>query len=403
MAEPRRRVPDRKAQLVGLAAELFGRHGYHEVGVQEIAAAAGLTGPAVYRHFPSKQAILAHALLAGVDAFAGAVEDAFGSGAADPLGALSLRLAELSVEHRETLALWRWQGRHLADADQALVVQWAGVVMERWIAALRAARPELSGADAALLCWAAMSVFGSVAVHHVSLPRARFSRLLAAIADAVLATPALPTADLVPAEPEAATTATTATTEAAGRREALLAGATRLFRERGYHAVSMEEIGAAGGIAGPSVYRHFGSKAELLAAACHRMADRLAAEARAALATAAGPADALHRLVRSYTLTALANRDLLAVYAADSGSMAAPERAELIRLQREYVAGWVAALRAAHPGLAEPPARIAVHVGLTIVNDLVRTHRLLARPHLAAELVTLVDVALSCAVGPDKA
>jgi AcrR family transcriptional regulator len=391
MAEPRRRVPDRKAQLVGLAAELFGRHGYHEVGVQEIAAAAGLTGPAVYRHFPSKQAILAHALLAGVDAFAGAADEAFGSGAADPLGALSLRLAELSVQHRETLALWRWQGRHLAPADQALVVQRAGAVMERWVGALRAARPELSQADAALLCWAAMSVFGSVAVHHVSLPRARFTRLLARLADAVLATPALPTTDLdPPAEHEA-----DRETGAAGRREALLAGATRLFRERGYHAVSMEEIGAAGGIAGPSVYRHFGSKGELLAAACHRMADRLAAEARTALADAAGPADALHRLVRSYTLTALANRDLLAVYAADAGSMAAPERAELVRLQREYVAGWVAALRAANPGLAEPPARIAVHVGLTIVNDLVRTHRLLSRPHLPAELVTLVGVALS--------
>jgi len=53
------RVANRKAQLTDLAAELFRRHGYHQVGVQEIAAAAGLTGPAVYRHFRSKQEILA--------------------------------------------------------------------------------------------------------------------------------------------------------------------------------------------------------------------------------------------------------------------------------------------------------------------------------------------------------
>jgi AcrR family transcriptional regulator len=389
VAEPRRRVPDRKGQLVALAAELFGRHGYHEVGVQEIAAAAGLTGPAVYRHFPSKQAILAHALLAGVDAFAGAAEQAFGAAGTpgDRLRALDLRLAELSVQHRETLALWRWQGRHLAPQDQAAVVQRAGAVMERWSAELRAARPELPGADAALLCWAAMSVFGSVSVHHVSLPRARFTRLLAAVAGAVLATPALPSAEL----PVAAAVAPAAPS----RREALLAGATSLFRERGYHAVSMEDIGAAVGIAGPSVYRHFSSKQELLAAACRRMADRLAAEAGTALAAATGPADALHRLVVSYAATALAHRDLLAVYAADAGSLAAPDRDELIRLQREYVAGWVSALRAVHPGLAEPPARIVVSAGLTIVNDLVRTHRLLARPNFAAELVALADRVLA--------
>jgi AcrR family transcriptional regulator len=383
-------VPDRKAQLVTLAAELFGRRGYHEVGVQEIAAAAGLTGPAVYRHFPSKQAILAQALLAGVDAFAAAADEALGppGAPADRLRAFSLALADRSVRHRETLALWRWQRRHLEPADQEVVVRRAGAVMERWVAELLAARPGLAGPDAALLCWAAMSVFGSVAAHHVSLPPARFTRLLARVADAVLAAPALPAG-------AGATPAGAGTADPVPRREALLAGATRLFRERGYHAVSMEDIGAAVGIAGPSVYRHFGSKAELLAAACQRMADRLAAEAGTALAAATGPADALHRLVRSYAGTALLHRDLLAVYATDAGSLAAPDRAELVRLQREYVAGWVAALRAERPGLAEPPARIAVHAGLTIVNDLVRTHRLLARPNLAAELGTLVDIALA--------
>jgi AcrR family transcriptional regulator len=390
VAEPtRKRVPDRKAQLVTLAAELFGRHGYHEVGVQEIAAAAGLTGPAVYRHFRSKQAILAHALLRGVDDFAAAVDEAFAIPGAAPgrLRALSARLAELSVEHRETLALWRWQGRHLAPADQALVVRRASAVMELWIAELRVARPELSGQDAALLCWAAMSVFGSVAVHHVSLPRQRFTRLLSAIADTVLATPELPT-EVLAAAPRA-------DQPEGSKREALLAGAVSLFREHGYHAVSMEEIGAVVGIAGPSVYRHFGSKADLLAAACTRMADRLGRESLTAVAEATGPADELHRLVRSYARTALAHRDLLTVYAADAGSLAAPDRVELVRRQREYVALWVAALRASTPGLAEPPARIAVHAGLTIINDLVRTHRLLARPQLAAELVVLVESALS--------
>lgn len=412
-------MPNRKAQLTDLAAELFRRNGYHQVGVQEIAAAAGLTGPAVYRHFRSKQEILAHVLLAGVDAFAAAADEALAPDVrTGRLGGLSVALARLSVERRETTALWRWQGRHLEPDDQAAVVRRAGRVMDRWVAELRLARPDLPPPDAELLCWAAMSVFGSTAVHHVSVPRARFVRLLATMADAVLASP-VPQPSPAPraaasgaaafgvagtggtpfpavgSEAVAAPgTGGNGVVEPDSRREAVLAGATRLFRERGYHAVSMEEIGAAVGIAGPSVYRHFASKAELLCAACRRMADRLAAEATRALAAAAGPADALDRLVDSYVGTALAHRDLLAVYAVDSPSLPDRDRAELLRLQRAYVGRWVAALRAVSPGLPEPEARITVHAGLTVANDLVRTHRLLARPHLPAELAALIRTVL---------
>ena len=432
---PARRVPNRKAQLAELAADLFRRHGYHQVGVQEIAAAAGLTGPAVYRHFRSKQEILAHVLLAGIDAFGAATEQALSADAppADRVRALTAALARLSVERRETTALWRWQRRHLAPADQAAVVQRAAAAMDRWAAELRLVRPELDGPDAELLCWAAMSVFGSVAVHHASLPRARFAPMLAAMADAVLASRAVPAP---PGAPVPAGSALNGAEVPPSRREAVLAGATRLFRERGYHAVSMEDIGAAVGIAGPSVYRHFASKAELLCAACTRMADRLATEAAAALSTAAspradppadaiadpahgpaagpvagrpaaspaagpvadpaaGPAEALDRLVRSYVGTALAHRDLLAVYAADSASLPEQHRAELVRLQRRYVGHWVDALRAASPGLPEAEARIAVHAGLTVVNDLVRTHRLVARPRFTEELLELTRATLS--------
>ena len=59
------------------------------------------------------------------------------------------------------------------------------------------------------------------------------------------------------------------------KREVLLQEAVLLFYQRGYHDVSIEEIGAAAGINASSVYRHFASKADLLAAAFHRASDRL--------------------------------------------------------------------------------------------------------------------------------
>src|SRR5690606_27243571 len=61
-----KRPRDRKSQLAAVASELFRQRGYHGVGINDIAAAAGVTGPAIYRHFADKQAILAHVLLSGL-------------------------------------------------------------------------------------------------------------------------------------------------------------------------------------------------------------------------------------------------------------------------------------------------------------------------------------------------
>lgn len=44
------------------------------------------------------------------------------------------------------------------------------------------------------------------------------------------------------------------------RRFQLLAAAERLFAERGFLAVRLEDIGAAAGVSGPAIYRHFPTK-----------------------------------------------------------------------------------------------------------------------------------------------
>ncbi len=50
----------------------------------------------------------------------------------------------------------------------------------------------------------------------------------------------------------------------ATRADEILDAATDLFAERGYAEVSIDDIGAAVGIAGPSVYNHFASKQDIL-------------------------------------------------------------------------------------------------------------------------------------------
>src|SRR5205085_11893567 len=48
----------RQRDLIRVATHLFAQRGYHAVGINEISGELGLTGPAFYRHYPSKEALL---------------------------------------------------------------------------------------------------------------------------------------------------------------------------------------------------------------------------------------------------------------------------------------------------------------------------------------------------------
>jgi len=311
---------------------------------------------------------------------------------AEQLTSLLNAVAALAVERRDVTALWRWEGRHLDRADQAKIRHRGSELMARWGTVLGDVRPELALRETRLLCWAALSVFGSVSVHHVSPPRRRFEALLSDRAQAVLDWPGLP-AD---SAPEPASPASWKQVVApASRRAELLAAATGLFRDHGYHAVSMEDIGAAAGIAGPSIYRYFPGKAAILVAAGYRMADRLAATAEVAIGDATDPTDAIARLAESYVDTVLRSDNIMATFASELGNLPDPDRKELVRVQRDYVAHWIRLVRTVTPDLPEPDARVTVHAALTIVNDLARTPRIVTRPRIAAELTSLAVTVLS--------
>ncbi|PRX49122.1 TetR family transcriptional regulator [Prauserella shujinwangii] len=387
-----KRPRDRRNQLAGVAAELFSARGYHGVGINDIAAAAGVTGPALYRHFADKRAILAHVLLAGIEEMEEATAGALAADDPTPeqVRELLARLATRSVERREVAALWRWEGRHLDPETQRTIRHRSSAMLAMWAKVLLRLRPELDADDAELLCWAGLSVFGSVSVHHTSVAKRRFCRLLVDIALRVMHT-TLPEPDAEPApEPPPLSLGKRS------RREEVLTAATELFRKRGFHAVSMEDIGKAAGIAGPSVYRHFPSKASLLGAIGRRAADRLALGAEYALRTSAPPDErtALRRLVESYVRTLTGTPELLVSFSADRVHVGERDRAELLRIQRDYVAPWVQLLGAVHPGLDRRECKITVHAALTIANDLSRTRRVNSRPGLDAELVALMTAVL---------
>ncbi|MPY80055.1 MAG: TetR family transcriptional regulator [Actinophytocola sp.] len=387
-----RRPWDRKAQLAAVAAELFCARGYHEVGITDIAAAAGVTGPALYRHFSDKQAILAHVVLSGIDELIATTQRALDDAdkpAPEQVDALLDRLAAMSVDHRDVASLWRWERRNLSPEHQREVRRRSSVLIGSWSATLRTLRPELAERDADLLCWAALSVFGSTAVHSTRIAKRRYTKLLIACARAVLHT-------TLPTEPRPTATQETARESVflrTTRKDELITAASKLFQDRGFHDVSMEDIGSATGISGPSVYRHFPSKAALFMAAAQRIAQRLEFGRLAVARTATSEADVLHGFVASYIETMASSADLMTA-SSQVSALSNADRAELKRVQRDYVAEWTHLLRAVRPTLGAAEARVVVHMALTIANDVIHSGRLAGRPNLHAELATIMAVAL---------
>ena len=174
----------------------------------------------------------------------------------------------------------------------------------------------------------------------------------------------------------------------APRRDVLLERAGHLFAARGFRGVSVHEIGAAAGISGPGIYRHFASKEALLGAVLVSISRQLLEGGRLRREAAPSAADALTALVAFHADFALDHPELITVQDREFAHLPAEDRHRVRRLQRAYVEIWVDALCAATPGLADDVARTAVHATFGLLNS---TPHSAARPALGrAETATVL-------------
>ena len=77
-----------RARILAVARDLFYRHGIHAVGVEAIAEAAGTNKMTLYRHFESKDVLIAECLLGLVGEFDAAWAEIAEAYRGDPLGQL---------------------------------------------------------------------------------------------------------------------------------------------------------------------------------------------------------------------------------------------------------------------------------------------------------------------------
>src|SRR6478752_4848328 len=153
------------------------------------------------------------------------------------------------------------------------------------------------------------------------------------------------------------------------RRSQILETAAELFAARGFHGVSVADLGAACGISGPALYKHFDSKQAMLAEMLVSISEELLDVGRQRVAAADGSAAALAALVDWHVDFALRHRPLIVVQDRDWESLPADARERVRSLQREYVDLWAAQLRDLDGERDLDTARAMAHAAFGLINS----------------------------------
>lgn len=169
----------RRDQILAAAARLFARYGFHGVGIDDIGGAVGISGPALYRHFRGKEAMLAEMLTGISDQLL-----LGGRSRADcadrPRGALDALVrwhVDFALANPDLITVHTRDLHSLAPETRHRVRETQRAYVEVWVGALRAARPDLDAPTARAGAHAVLALINSTP-HSAHLDGADMSSLL---------------------------------------------------------------------------------------------------------------------------------------------------------------------------------------------------------------------------------
>ncbi|WP_203785165.1 TetR/AcrR family transcriptional regulator [Paractinoplanes rishiriensis] len=377
------RPRNRKQLIVEAAGQMFSERGYHAASMEEIAAGVGISAAALYRHFPNKYALFAECADVLVSRLVAAVDEAPRDAALrDVLAALT----RITVSHRASGGLYRWEARYLEREDRQKLKTKFAYVVNRVTAVVRSEYPL---GDEELRAVAALGAIGSITMHHTSIAQRRSEDLLMASAMHVTATDpaaAAGSARLVelPAQPVPRT-----------RRAEILAAAVPLFARDGFATVTNAQIAQAVGLAPSAIYRHYPGKVDILVAACLQAAGLLAQAVDRSLQQVADPGRAVVALAAAYVAYSFEHNALNSVAEAEIVGLPADLRRPLILAQREHIAVWEQQLRTLRSELDPRQARLLVHAAFGVVVEAGRALRWQDTPGHRDTVTALVIGALT--------
>ncbi|MGH9082431.1 MAG: TetR/AcrR family transcriptional regulator [Acidimicrobiales bacterium] len=159
------------------------------------------------------------------------------------------------------------------------------------------------------------------------------------------------------------------------RRQQILAAAAPLFARHGFHGVSVDDLGAATGISGPALYRHFRAKEDILAELLLGVSRTLLDGGLQRRRRAAEPGEALDALVAWHVTFALDNADVISVQERELANLPERARREVRSLQSRYVDVWAEVVHAVN-GCGRPTADAAVRAALALMSSTPRPAQL---------------------------
>jgi AcrR family transcriptional regulator len=142
-----------------------------------------------------------------------------------------------------------------------------------------------------------------------------------------------------------------------------------LVARKGFHAASIAEIGAAAGITGSGVYRHFDSKSAVLVSLFDQIIDELLRDEQVVLGSTSELSAALDLLIAGQVEFVVGDRELAQVYYNEINNLPQEDRRRLRRKQRLYLEEWVHLVSELREDLTDNDARAVVHAVIGAIQS----------------------------------
>jgi AcrR family transcriptional regulator len=177
----------RKPEILEAALDLFHQKGFHQVGMDEIGAAVGVTGPAIYSHFPSKTSLLVAIFDRTADELYNLGPDVSeAEGPADGLRRLVVHHVDFALKSRALISIWIRDTKSLPDVEQERVRELQRQYRDVWVNKLRELHTDMGHPEALSVVQGVFNLIGSVAFYEPKLGREALRRLLERKATALL-------------------------------------------------------------------------------------------------------------------------------------------------------------------------------------------------------------------------
>ncbi|MBY4275494.1 TetR/AcrR family transcriptional regulator [Rhodococcus fascians] len=381
------RPKDRRTAVLSGALDLFADRGFDQVTITDIGESAGVSAGAVYRHISNKQELLDYPIreivVAGFATSLLAVERNVPT--EQILDELICSMVTVAVDHPKEVLLFHRESRRVSRLLREDLVNLRSRTVQYWVDVVVAHLPELSPAAAEFRVRASWGLLNCTPLIHGTVLRTRLVDTLVKVLEAVVLGP-----DLI-VEIPISSSQYPPVTEIDSRREQLLRHGARLFRDKGYYQVGVDEIGEALGIRGPSFYLWFPRKSDLLFEILQRVADKFDT---VHLSTTESGTERIRAMIRRYVALAMQNQDYIAVHAVERQHLPDDLRKQIERRRQQRTALWVQELREVRPEVPEAVIKIVVLATLEMVMAVARSARYGAVPEIEKPLAALAFAAL---------